>query len=92
MRMSRRACIGEGIETALPSQGRLPPDLGAQRQAPSKFPVLERHRMLDIFADHDAPGFAAAQKCGERWADGQREVFIQWPHKIGSDFADEMRP
>lgn len=84
--------LAEGIETgiALMMHGCMPIWVCATGTIQT-FPVLDGMGCLTVFADHDAPGFAAAQACCDRWADAKREVFIRWSRKIGSDFADEVR-
>lgn len=45
---------------------------------------------LSIFADNDAAGIEAAQKCARRWIAAGSEVLIQAPQTKGNDFADEL--
>lgn len=79
--------LAEGIETALAAAHAFTPvwscvDAGNL----SKFSVLEGIEALIIFADNDKAGLAAANGCGQRWADAGREVRIAVPER--GDVAD----
>ena len=85
--------LAEGIETALALAKHWLPIWACTTAGTIKtFPLLNGIECLTLFADHDMAGFEAAQKCAERWQAAGYEVFIRWTDKIGSDFADEVKP
>jgi hypothetical protein len=84
--------VAEGIETALSLAHAFAPvwaliDAGNL----SAMPVLEGIESLTIAADHDAAGIAAAEKCGQRWADAGREVYVAMPDQFKRDLNDVAR-
>jgi hypothetical protein len=81
--------IGEGIETCLATVfNPIWACLSAGTLA--AFPVLAGVECLTIFADRDHAGISAANECGCRWHQADKEVEIVAPSEIGADFADEM--
>ncbi|ACI93262.1 virulence-associated protein E [Afipia carboxidovorans OM5] len=81
--------IGEGIETAL-ATGFTPIWACLSAGTMQNFPVLSGIECLTIFADRDHAGMSAANACGRRWHQAEKEIEIVAPSEIGADFADEM--
>lgn len=54
------------------------------------FPYLGGISALTIYADNDAAGIEASQKCARRWLGYGVKVTIHAPHQRGADFADEL--
>lgn len=81
--------IGEGIETCL-ATGFAPIWACLSAGTVAAFPVLGGIECLTIFADRDHAGMSAANACGRRWYEADKEVEIVAPSEIGADFADEM--
>ena len=81
--------LAEGLETALTVMQRIgwgPVWAATSAGAIRSFPVL-RATTLNIFADHDAAGLAAAHECAERWLTAGQEALIHIPPD-GEDWAD----
>jgi hypothetical protein len=81
--------IGEGIETCL-ATGFAPIWACLSAGTMERFPVLAGIDAITIFADRDHAGMSAANACGRRWHEANKEVEIVAPSEIGADFADEM--
>jgi hypothetical protein len=81
--------VGEGIETTLAADFR-PAWACLSANGLATLPVIPHVLSLTIFADNDVKGagFKAANRCGERWHAGGREVTIAAPIAAGTDFAD----
>jgi putative DNA primase/helicase len=81
--------IAEGIETALALAHAYRPvwaciDAGNLAQ----LPVLPGIECLTIAADHDPAGIAAAETCGQRWADAGCDVVVAMATTPKHDLAD----
>ena len=84
--------IAEGIESALSLAHAYQPVwacLDAGNMA--ALPVLAGIESLMIAADHDKVGIGAAESCGARWADADREVRIVMPEAHKADLNDIAR-
>jgi putative DNA primase/helicase len=69
--------MAEGIETALSlAWGYVPVWALIDAGNLKAIPVLAGVESLVIGADNDAAGVAAADECGRRWAEADREVFV----------------
>lgn len=71
--------IAEGIETSLSVMlryGWSPVWAATSAGAIARFPVLPGIEALTIFADRDAAGAVAAERCAARWTEAGREVQI----------------
>lgn len=87
--VSTGLAVAEGVETALALAHAYRPTwacLDAGNLA--EFPVLAGIECLTIAADHDPAGIAAAEACGQRWADAGRDVEIVLPPTPKQDIAD----
>ena len=83
--------IAEGIESALAAAHVFTPVWAAIDAGNlSTFAVLPGVGALTIFADHDAAGIGAAQKCAARWRSAGREARIFASRTPGHDAADEV--
>ncbi len=82
--------VAEGVETAL-ATGFQPVWACLSAGTMERFPVLEGIEALTIFADHNPTGIAAANACGPQWHEAGREVAINMPTQVGTDFADLRR-
>ncbi len=79
--------IAEGIETALSAAHGFQPIWSTVNKSNlNKFPVLDAVEVLTILADPEGAGIAAANNCGRRWLDAEREVRI-WESEC-HDFND----
>jgi hypothetical protein len=76
--------IAEGIETTLSVMqhaGWRPMWCATSAGAIASFPVLNGIEALTVFADADAAGQRAAERCARRWAEAGREAFIITPRE-----------
>jgi hypothetical protein len=95
--------VGEGIETVLSAamgiehEGVLMHPAWALIDAGNlrDFPVINGIEHLTVLADNDAPdqrgrraGQEAAQICGQRWVDADRDAELFLPNNEGEDFND----
>jgi putative DNA primase/helicase len=81
--------IAEGIETALALAHAYRPTWACMDAGNlAEFPVLVGIEALTIAADNDPAGIAAAEACGQRWADAGREVHIATAAAAKQDLAD----
>ncbi len=76
--------VTEGIEDGLAIllSGWAPVWVATSAGAIARFPVINGIEALTIFADADAPGYAAAQECAERWIEAGREAVISPPPRV----------
>jgi CHC2 zinc finger/Toprim domain len=84
--------LAEGIETALAVMQRIgwgPVWAATSAGAIRSFPVL-RATTLNIFADADTTGQAAANRCAARWMAAGSDVLVHTP-PAGEDWADAAR-
>ncbi|TIM37655.1 toprim domain-containing protein [Mesorhizobium sp.] len=84
--------VGEGIETMIGAMLRYDADpawaLGPEGQL-ARLPTLHHVQRLDIFADFDGPGLAAAFACARRWQAADKQAAIHRRNQRGADFAEE---
>lgn len=85
-------CIAEGIETALASAKlfRRPVWATLSAGSMSAFEPLGGVGSLTIYADNDAAGAEASQKCASVWVESGALVEIEMPMQDGWDFADVL--
>lgn len=83
--------IAEGVEDALwlIADGRGPVWATCGTAGMRNLPVLGCVARLTIFADHDAPGIAAATAVKQRYVAADRIASIVLPPRPGGDFADQ---
>ncbi len=75
--------IGEGLETCL-ATGFTPIWATLSAGTMKAFQVLAGIECLTIFADRDHAGMSAANACGRRWHEADKEVEIVAPSEIGA--------
>lgn len=81
--------VAEGVETALALTHAYRPTWACMDAGNlAEFPLLAGIECLTIAADHDPAGIAAAEACGQRWADAGRDVEIVLPPTPEQDIAD----
>ncbi len=86
--------IAEGIETALNCMAIGWPMWSClSASGIAKFPVLAGIDALTIFCDHDKSGTGerAAVECGVRWRDAGRDIKINRPKGVGTDWNDALK-
>ncbi|RWO55392.1 hypothetical protein [Mesorhizobium sp.] len=84
--------VGEGIETMIGAMLRYDAEpawaFGPSGQL-NRFPTLHHVQRLDIFADFDGSGIAAAFACARRWQAAGKQTAIHRRNQRGVDFAEE---
>jgi putative DNA primase/helicase len=82
--------IAEGIETALSAMQVFKTPVWATLSSGgiASFPILPGIKLLTVFADHDQPGIAAAERCCRRYNAAGIDAEIRYPSKPGTDWND----
>lgn len=82
--------VSEGIETAL-SAARLfciPVIAALSSVGLANLPIIVGLKCLMIFADHDDPGWKAAERCARRYAAAGVKAVIKCPEQANTDWND----
>jgi putative DNA primase/helicase len=85
--------IAEGIETALSAMQVFKTPVWATLSSGgiASFPILPGIKLLTVFADHDQPGIAAAERCCRRYNAAGIDAEIRHPSRPGTDWNDFVR-
>jgi hypothetical protein len=84
--------IGEGLETCLTAiLAGYPTWASLDSGNLAAFPVLPGVDCLNVLADHDLIGIAAAEEVAARWRAAGREARVLKPARVDSDWNDELR-
>jgi putative DNA primase/helicase len=84
--------IAEGVETALSAMQVFKTAVWATLSSGgiARFPILPGIRLLTVFADHDQPGIAAAERCCRRYNAAGIDAEIRHPTQPGTDWNDYL--
>lgn len=84
--------IGEGLETCLTAiMAGYPTWACLDAGNLAAFPVLAVIDCLNVLADHDLIGIAAAEEVAHRWREAGQEARVLKPAREASDWNDELR-